>query len=196
MIILPDPGYIYNKNFLNEKEIEYYKRKFYALPYYYQEEVGAQTDNISGIVSDNFQDVGVFANGPCEDGFPIAHEVCERFCNENGIKMGEILRTRINFTFKNDDSRTLPIHVDMQGRNPKSLSFLYYINDSDGPTKMYSPRFDGKKYSYEDFSLVEDIHPIAGSALLMNADVFHSWSYPQKSNFRVSVNVNFYGEPA
>ena len=61
---------------------------------------------------------------------------------------------------------------------------------------MYNPKFDGREYLYEDFSLIEDIYPSAGSALLMNADVFHSWSYPQKTNFRLSVNVNFYGEPA
>lgn len=196
MIILPDPGYIHSKNFLSDEEIKYYRKKFYELPYYYLDSIGAQTDNISGIVSDSLQDVGIFANGPSEDGFPFAHEVCEKFCNQNGIKMGEVLRTRINFTFKNEDPRTLPIHVDMLGKHPKSLSFLYYVNDSDGPTKMYNPKFDGREYSYEDFSLIEDIHPSAGSALLMNADVFHSWSYPQKTNFRLSVNVNFYGEPA
>jgi hypothetical protein len=196
MIILPDPGYIYKKDFLNKEEVEYYKRKFYSLPYYYQETVENKKDNISGIKSDKQQDMGVLSNGPSSEGFPIAHEICKRFCDENGIKMGEVLRTRINFTFRNEDPRTLPIHVDMEGKYLDSLSFLYYVNDSDGPTKMYNPRFDGSKHSYEDFSLIEDIHPIAGSALLMNADIFHSWSYPQKSNFRVSANVNFYGKPA
>jgi hypothetical protein len=196
MIILPDPGYIYKKDFLNKEEIEYYKEQFYSLPYYYRETVEAKKDNISGIYSDKQQDVGVFSNGRCEDGFPIAHEICKRFCDENNIKMGKILRTRINFTFKNEDPRTLPIHVDMEGKYSNSLSFLYYVNDSDGPTKMYNPKFDGKVHRHEDFSLIEDIHPIAGSALLMNSDIFHSWSYPKNSNFRVSANVNFYGEPA
>ena len=111
MIILPDPGYIHSKSFLSDEEIKYYKKKFYELPYYYLDSIGAQTDNISGIVSDSLQDVGIFANGPSEDGFPFAHEVCEKFCNQNGIKMGEVLRTRINFTFKNEDPRTLPIYI-------------------------------------------------------------------------------------
>jgi len=196
MIILPDPGYIYDKTFLNSDEVEYYKKKFYGLPYYYNDSVHAEEDNISNIKSNDFQDVGVFANGPSEDGYPIAHEICEKFCSQNGIKMGKILRTRINFTFKNEDPRPLPIHVDMLGQYPKSLSFVYYINDSDGPTKIYDVKFDGKEHPYEEFSVIQDVHPIGGSALLMNSDIFHTWCYPKKSNFRVSVNVNFYGEPA
>jgi len=195
MIILPEPGYVYKDSFLSDEKIDHYNSIIYDLPYYYTTKVGAQTDNVSGIVSSSFQDVGVFANVDSEKMMEAGIEIANAFCSNYGIKVGELLRGRVNFTFKNEDPRPLPIHVDMHGKNPKSLSFLYFINNSDGATTMYNERYDGNIKKYEDFSILKSVTPIAGSGLLMNADIFHSWGYPQKTNFRVSLNLNFYGEP-
>lgn len=194
MIIIPEPGYLHSDSFLSDEKVDYYKKIIYELPYYYTNKVGARTDNVSGIFSESFQDVGVFANAESKKMKAMAKDLTNEFCKNYGFKVGKVLRTRVNFTFKNDDPRPLPIHVDMHGKNPNSLSFVYFVNDSDGPTTMYNPKYDGNEHKYEEFSILKQFNPTAGSGLLMNSDVFHSWAYPQKTSFRISINVNFYGE--
>lgn len=196
--LLIDPGYIYDENIFNEKQIENYKKLFMNMPYYMQETVGAETDGLSGIESDTVQDGLVLLGDKSILGIPslatpIVKEILDAFAYKYKIRVDKFLRVRVNMTVKNEDRRSLPIHVDLNGRFG-GYSFMYYINDSEGPTTLYDKMYDGLETKTEDLNIIKEIHPKAGACALFYSNRFHSWSYPYKSQFRLTTNVNFTGE--
>lgn len=44
--LLVDPGYIYDEEIFSKDQVEQYKKIFMNMPYYMQETVGAETDEI------------------------------------------------------------------------------------------------------------------------------------------------------
>lgn len=196
--LLVDPGYIYDENLFTQDQIHRYKSLFMNMPYYMQETVGAETDGISGIKSDTVQDGLVllgdkFIHGLPSLSTPIVKEILDVFAAKYNIRVDKFLRVRVNMTVKNSDQRTLPIHVDLNGRFG-GYSFMYYINDSEGPTTLYDKMYDGLDTKTEDLKIIKEIHPKAGACALFYSNRFHSWSYPHTSQFRLTTNVNFTGE--
>lgn len=196
--LLLDPGYIYDENLFTPEQIEKYKTIFMNMPYYMQETVGAETDGISGIGTDKTQDGLIllgdkFIYGMPSLATPVVSEILDVFAAKYNIRVDKFLRVRVNLTVKNNDQRTLPIHTDLNGRFG-GYSFMYYINDSEGPTTLYNKLYDGKETSFEDLSIIKEIHPKAGACAIFYSDRFHSWSYPHTSQFRLSANINFTGE--
>jgi len=196
--LLVDPGYIYDENIFTPNQIDRYKSLFMNMPYYMQETVGAEIDGISGIKSDTVQDGLVllgdkFIHGLPSLSTPIVKEILDVFAAKYNIRVDKFLRVRVNMTVKNSDQRTLPIHVDLNGRFG-GYSFMYYINDSEGPTTLYDKMYDGLDTKTEDLKIIKEIHPKAGACALFYSNRFHSWSYPHTSQFRLTTNVNFTGE--
>jgi hypothetical protein len=196
--LLVDPGYIYDEDVFSKDQVEKYKKIFMNMPYYMQETVGAETDGLSGIDTDQTQDGLILLGDKSILGMPslstpILSEILNSFADKYKIRVDKFLRVRVNLTVKNSDQRTLPIHTDLNGRFG-GFSFMYYINDSEGPTTLYNKMYDGKKTTVEDLSIIKEIHPKAGACAIFYSDRFHSWSYPHTSQFRLSANVNFTGE--
>ena len=59
-----------------------------------------------------------------------------------------------------------------------------YVNDSDGPTKLYN--FDKTK-------VVKEVHPKTGRVLIFDGLTYHASSSPKDHPSRIVVNYNFDG---
>lgn len=110
-----------------------------------------------------------------------------------GCKVKNIIRVKANLTFKD---ATYPTdcyngaHVDFFDNNV--ITFLYYINDSDGDTIFFSD-FLNHKEDKEDKNIRElvEIHretPKAGTGLLFKSNQLHSSSPPKSTNRRMVMN--------
>jgi len=75
-----------------------------------------------------------------------------------------------------------PPHVDLLYPH---LTMLYYVNDADGPTRLY----DGKDQKSPG-NVVAEVEPKKGRVLFMSGDTFHAGS-GTTSYRRILLNFNF-----
>lgn len=103
--------------------------------------------------------------------------------------LGEItlFRVKVNVTFPYPGyNRYQPqvAHTDMaydDGRKVPHQVFLYYINDSDGPTYFFN----------EKYELTDAIEPRMGRGVLFDGSQLHAGSNPVQYPFRFALNINF-----
>jgi len=87
-----------------------------------------------------------------------------------------LFRIKVNLQTPYKKRLVHPKHKD----NDKGVSYLYYVNDSDGPTVFYKNRFQRKK-----------INPRKGRLVKFSANTFHSSSTPHQKDLRVVLNIVF-----
>jgi hypothetical protein len=158
------------------------------LPYYYRKSINAQRDGIVGFeAEDKYSDTGIMLNEPLNEEF--VKFLIEKFASKNNIKIIEILRGRANLTCRSSDNRPMDPHVDLR-RVVKNYNFVYYANDSDGCTNLFSQKYTGENIDVDSLKIFKSFTPQSGYALFFDGDIFHNWEYPDKNNFRFSVVIN------
>lgn len=102
---------------------------------------------------------------------PIQKYIEDKF----SIKIKEITRYRLgmNVRFSSTNIEHFP-HTDFDYEH---MVFLYYLNDSDGPTTFYA---DNKL----------QVEPLANRACLFDGSILHSSSTPSKTSRRIALNIN------
>ena len=89
----------------------------------------------------------------------------------------ELFRIRAVMSIRGQISdKGYPPHTDL---SQPHFTMLYYVNDADGPTKLY----DGDK-------VVAEIEPKKGRILFMDGNILHAGS-STTSNRRMIINFNF-----
>ena len=76
--------------------------------------------------------------------------------------------------------------------NSKSITYLYYINDSDGPTIIYNKR--GQKYDTPKppwWWKKTKVLPKQGRLVRFHSDSVHSGNVPYKYDSRTVLNLIF-----
>lgn len=99
----------------------------------------------------------------------------------------KLLRAKVNLTsphppFMNYEHQTP--HIDLQYDDGSSVDhkvFLYYINDSDGPTYFFNNQKE----------LTDTVYPKKGRAVIFDGSQIHAGSNPVKNPFRFVLNVDF-----
>lgn len=110
------------------------------------------------------------------DSFRIIEPYIESHFNLN-IK--DIFRYRLGMNLKiSNNSITHSPHRDFDFDH---LTFLYYLNSSDGPTIFYD----------NDINKKIEIFPEKNCGVLFNGILFHSSSTPSKNVKRITLNLNF-----
>lgn len=104
--------------------------------------------------------------------------------HHKGIAPGYILRVKANLLFPMvlDASKHHPPHIDTS--NPNALSMIYYVTDSDGPTRMFD----------NTGNVIQTIDPKRGRIVLFSSNTPHASSCPINSSKRLVINFVF--EPA
>lgn len=98
-------------------------------------------------------------------------------------------RSFLQFPLREELTIKSPIHIDMAQEH---LVVLYYVNDSDGPTKLYKNTTDtthpdwGSKITGDPIKIVD---PKQGRVVIFNGKRFHAGSYPTK-DVRCIINFN------
>ena len=116
--------------------------------------------------------------------------------NRLGITREDILRSRasikhpkIGYTKENYN---LP-HVDYFTPH---LSLIYYVNDSDGATRIFNEKFtptpkgSSLGISYDTFTVKDTVEPKANRLLIINGLQYHTASNPIEYKRRVILNIN------
>lgn len=200
MIHNPDhwPDYLYKEDFIDSQTNASVLHDIAKLSFKFASDgIGASRDGLVGVYGDKFLDrpILVVHSGDIEaDGinkwfFDVAEDFFYAFIKEEDIKVNKILRSRLNITFPSLDRRPTASHVDLYGEH-KHYVFIYYFNDCDADTILYSQKSDGKYYLDSDLTELARITPKAGAGLLFNGDYIHSWEHPYEYDYRCSITMN------
>lgn len=108
-----------------------------------------------------------------------------------GLKLKNIVRFRSNIFTKQDGSYRdthHTVHVDspVEGR----LSFLYYVEDADGPTVFFNETYSDTM-SASDLSEKTRIFPKQGRYVVFDSNRYHASSSPVDSSKRSVLNIVF-----
>ena len=110
---------------------------------------------------------------------PIFFEALDK--KERGLKPEKLIRIRAGMFIQNQNKHPHLPHIDFPY---KHTTMLYYVNDSDGPTKLYN--FDKTK-------VVKEVHPKRGRVLIFDGLTYHASSSPKDHPSRIVINYNFDG---
>jgi hypothetical protein len=194
------PDYIIDSDFLSKEELNLFAEKIKNLPYRLNEAIGAPSDGIAGIPGESFTDQLIVVSeysikhGGVEAILPIGQQLATKFCKKHNLKLLDFFRTRVNLTFMSRDNRSFRPHVDMLNKKNHYI-LLIYFNDSDGDTTVYSLKADGKNHTEDELVVLEKFSPEAGKAVLVHGDLFHAWTPPTTSEYRINMVINFAIEP-
>ena len=156
-------------------------------PWYFRDQITdsreGSNDMSTGLTFDifnkNCQNIEEEYNrSPFADGLiPLLCEAVGKVDNDRVIL--EIFRIRAGMFIKNQNDIPHQSHID---RDDFHYTMLYYVNDSDGPTKFYD---------HKDGEVVKMVDPKKGRAVLFTGDTYHASSSPRNHSNRIVLNYNF-----
>ena len=119
----------------------------------------------------------------------FAHDILKCFEFLSEFKTHKILRAKLNMNFPyKKENMELP-HVDFD--DPSYVSYLYYVNESDGPTLFY-PYGSVLPYFYNQINENKtSVDFKQGRLVRFPSNLLHSSSMPYKYDSRVVLNLMF-----
>tara|TARA_B100000287_G_scaffold125160_1_gene117282 strand:+ start:405 stop:965 length:561 start_codon:yes stop_codon:yes gene_type:complete len=106
---------------------------------------------------------------------PLLCEAIDKY--DKGAKLKQIYRIKAGLFIKNQNKGDHLPHIDL---DTEHYTMIYYVKDSDGPTRLY-----------KDGMVFKEVHPKKGRALIIPGDTLHSSSSPTETNSRLVLNYNF-----
>ena len=97
-----------------------------------------------------------------------------------GLKIKGILRMKANLLTQrelSEDINKLAIHTDVNEKD--YVSFIYYVNDSDGDTVVYNA---------DKTEIIERASPVAGNCFWFKSNQFHNATPPKHHSTRIVIN--------
>ena len=110
---------------------------------------------------------------------PIFFEALNKY--KRGLKPEKLIRIRAGMFIQDQTKHPHLPHVDFLYEH---TTMLYYVNDSDGPTKLYNA---------DKTIIVKEIHPKKGRVLFFDGLTYHASSSPKNHPSRIVLNYNFSG---
>jgi hypothetical protein len=103
------------------------------------------------------------------------------------LEVEEVLRCKVNLLFVDsgrEDQQHHTAHVDSE--EDKTLTVVYYCNDTDGDTFMFN-----EVYKTDKLTQLERVAPKRNRALVFDARRYHASSSPKNGDNRFVVNFVF-----
>jgi hypothetical protein len=121
----------------------------------------------------------------------LTDDILKKFVEVSKTKFEKLYKVKGNLQTKCShfalDSYNTP-HVDLDHPH---LVLLYYVNDSDGDTIIFSRKYGEDKSEYKiEFQLT----PKAGRFLLFPGEYYHTGRHPINSDVRLIINYNILAE--
>jgi hypothetical protein len=177
---------IIDDNFLSPHEIDEIRKTFYSLPAIFTKFTTDLKNQQPPNDKDKYSNRFMYCSHLGDNNFTnsLSLDILDKFCKKNNVKYSKVLRTRSNTSFLCNEKRSSVPHVDDWLDH---LVLLYYVEDSDGDTILYS-----NKYSHEDDEMIIEhkISPKAGRAVLFDGRTYHSFYYPNMHDTRSVININ------
>lgn len=111
----------------------------------------------------------------CSRHYPLIHEIFSPKIPE--FKTHKLNRIKANLNIAHANKKILPPHTDLGGG--EGIVYIYYVDDSDGPTILY----DGWKRI--------KVEPKKGKLLRFPATMLHTANVPRKYDTRIVINFVF-----
>jgi hypothetical protein len=107
---------------------------------------------------------------------------------KTGLKVSSIFRVKANLTYPTgtNENNYNPPHIDHG--DPNKISMVYYVNDSDGDTRIFDNFVEQDFYKMK---MVVSNKPKKGSAIIFPSTRFHCSSNPVKNETRIVLNFVF-----
>tara|TARA_B100000965_G_scaffold161962_1_gene134830 strand:+ start:279 stop:797 length:519 start_codon:yes stop_codon:yes gene_type:complete len=105
---------------------------------------------------------------------PLLFEAVYKY---HSTDLKEIYRIRAVMWVRNQNETPHVPHRDLEYEH---YTMVYYVNNSDGPTKIY-----------EDGCIIDEIEPKKGRAVIFSGDTYHASSTPTESSNRIVLNFNY-----
>ena len=99
----------------------------------------------------------------------------------------KLLRCKFNLNLPLHNKKIIPPHLDTK---LDGIIYLYYVNDSDGPTRLYPKMKSFNDFRYQKY-FPQKIYPKQGRLIKMSTKVWHTSDIPRKSNRRIVGNFVF-----
>ena len=112
----------------------------------------------------------------CDFLYPLLFDGISKY--KRGAKLELLHRIKAGMFVKNQTDKPHLPHVDID--NTKHYTLLYYVIDSDGPTKFYNGD-----------NVFKQVEPKKGRAVIFPGDIYHASSSPRQHPNRITLNINF-----
>jgi len=96
-----------------------------------------------------------------------------------GLKPEKLIRIRAGMFIQDQTKHPHNPHVDFHYEH---TTMLYYVNDSDGPTKLYNQ---------DKTKVIKEVQPKKGRVLFFDGLTYHASSSPKNHPSRIVLNYNF-----
>lgn len=108
-----------------------------------------------------------------------------------GCKITDInkIKTNMNLMDPRYKDKYHPPHADH--RAPEWTSMVYYIIDSDGPTRFFN-KSTLDKDPHSNLEVIGEVHPKKGRAVIFPSNIMHTGTCPQKTENRLVTNYVFH----
>ena len=165
---------VISKGYQNAIETDFSSTNF---PWYFCSSITQKNkDTNSGFGHEIFGEKGRSQYYACT--YPVLLEALDKY--EQGLSLSTLFRIRAAMFVKNQTSLPHLHHID---QDYEHNTMLYYVNDSDGPTKIFSDK-SGKK-------IIKEINPKKGRAVFFSGNTYHASSSPKNHSNRMVINYNF-----
>jgi hypothetical protein len=84
-----------------------------------------------------------------------------------------------------------PIHIDNADKSFRGLTFIYYVNDTDGVTFMFNEYYDYNIFDINDAESFTKVSSERGKGVLFDISQFHASQPPSKGQTRMTINFVF-----
>ena len=98
-------------------------------------------------------------------------------CKEQDLRIHEPLKIHCGLIYKDQGGNNHRPRIQLEQPHH---TLIYYVNDCDGPTKIF-----------RGGDVVQKINPKKGRCFIMNGDTWHSSSHPKNYDYRITVTINF-----
>lgn len=184
------------ENLVSESKANYIESRLLDLDWWtfndVTSNVGINYDTTDTNIKESYQFTATFADQEQGIKSPLYLEIAQPLLwmleKDTGIEIEHVIRVKANLLTKSDHKEHnyhIP-HIDHG--NDDSLSMVYYVNDSDGDTKMFDKYV---QQGHTNLSVKLSNTPAKGSALLFQSHRFHSSSSPVQSSKRCVINFVF-----
>jgi hypothetical protein len=155
------------------------------------------TGEFGGGSNESFPGSVIYWNTVDSDILSIINKIEKLSIDKIQLQFVKNLRSKINKTSPLDvsyDTSKL-MHIDMGGNH---IVIIYYINDSDGDTVLFTNKNGNSAESIKDnfnsinidnFKLLKRVSPKKGRVLIFNGNLYHYGEYPNEGN-RFVINYN------
>jgi|TARA_B110000259_G_C13848311_1_gene335684 hypothetical protein len=136
-----------------------------------------------------FMQLAYGENGPCSYVYSeLAKPVLWMLEAKTGLNITSVQRIKANLLTPNGSTveHYNPPHIDHT--SDQYLSMVYYVNDSDGDTRIFDHTFNDGCY---DMKMICSNTPKQGNAIIFPSTRFHCSSNPIDTSARVVLNMVF-----